>query len=399
MIGIILVNINAFGMPGSAYAIPYIWEGRSVTDTVVYALNSIFIREKFYALFAFLFGVGLVLQTDRLEERTGASGAIYTRRLLGLALIGLLHVLLLWDGDILIHYAIAGGVAYLFRKADPRMLVPMGIFFICIPIFMTWKGVQSYEPYIYEWPYLNDGFPTEPEMAAAPDAYDFATKLDLITSETPEGTALMGRILSESGYLEIARLRIYLYLDRSSSFVSFLVWPILAYMVLGIAVARSRALRNPGHYAKMLWFLAIAGGIPGLFISTVAAVYFFSREPSDYFAANASQLIGALGLTTAYVCMGLILCRSERFLRITSPIRAMGRLALTNYLFQSLVMGILFYGYGMGLMGRFHYGQLLGLALLVLAVQLAGSVAWVRWFKRGPVEWVWRRLTYGLRWQ
>ena len=368
ILGILVVNMGLFSRP----------EGVTVDGTAE-RLIYFFAQEKFKTLFSFLFGLGLAVQMLRAEARGVRFVPLYVRRLCVLFLIGVAHFLFVWDGDILHDYAENGFILLLFRRRSLRTLLVAAGIFLAVPVLFY--GLTTY----YGATHRVSG-----------------PLLRWISWETgPEDQQTIDenrRVYSRGTYGEQVALRAGelpadVTPDSDDAFV-------LAAFLLGLYAGRRRILHDiPAHLPFIRrvqrWGLAIGVFGNGVF----ALVGAFDPSPTSV-AQNVGRLclvVAAPALTFCYAATIVLLMRQEHWRRRLAPLAAVGRTALSNYLLQSLICTTLFYSFGLALFG--NVGPVLGLALTgaIFVVQVPLSVWWLRRFQFGPVEWVWRSLTYGRR--
>ena len=331
---------------------------------------------KFYSIFSLLFGIGFAIQLGRLEQRGEGAGR-YLRRLAILFLIGLLHILLLWYGDIVALYALMGAVLLLVRKASDRALLWGALACWLIPI--AWSAAIHF-----------GGLrPAEPIFATA-----FAT------------LAAMG--VTEREALPILRSAdIGLHLRTHPAEVFFrigdLVYQmrftkVLGMFLIGLWVGRRALYANLDQYRPLLRRTALIGLGLGLPLAAVKAALTMIADDNRplQFAAELFYVLSTPTLALGYAAGFALLWRagSSRLLEWAAPA---GRMALTNYLMQTIIMSAIFYGWGLGLIARLGLMFIFPLSLALFALQVASSGWWLARFRFGPVEWLWRCLTYGSR--
>ena len=368
ILGILIVNMQLFSLPeGSA--------GGGPAQLLIY----FFALEKFKALFSFLFGLGLAVQMMRADARGAQLLPLYARRLGVLFLIGIAHFLLVWDGDILHDYALLAVVLLLFRRASPKTLLVGAGALLAIPILLYSLTTYSAITHRVSAPLMSwISYETEPQDQATSDAN--------------------GRIYSSGTYGQQIRLRASelpgdLTPDTDDAYV-------LALFLLGLYAGRRRILHDvPAHLPLIRrvqrWGLAI--GIAGNVVFAVAGS--FDPSPTSV-AENVGRLclvVAAPALMLFYAATIVLLTQREVWRRRLAPLAAVGRTALSNYLLQSLICTTIFYSYGLALFGK--VGPSLGLLLTVtiFSIQIPMSVWWLKRFQFGPVEWLWRSLTYWQR--
>ena len=324
---------------------------------------------KFYTLFSLLFGLGFALQLDRLERRGTDGLAIFRRRMWALLLIGAVHLLLIWDGDILTLYAMLGFALPLFRRVTDRTLLVWSLILLfAVPLAGAALG-QAY--------HLNLGEP----MFQATLAAGRAMGVDFLR------TNAIG-FIGGGGWHEWSIWQsthwAFTYAERLSNWRFFKVLgTMLLGMLAGRYLLRGDLVGNQRLLRKVL-IVALVVGLP-------ANLVYMNMPP--HAQAAFSSLIGSAPIGIAYGAGFLLLWPGDqRILRVLAPL---GRMALTNYLAQSIICTAVFYGIGLGLMGRVQilWVYLGGIALF--AAQVVVSRRWLERHEQGPAEALWRRLTYG----
>jgi uncharacterized protein len=326
-------------------------------------------------IFALLFGAGIALQAEHREAQGHTSARLHYRRMVWLMIFGVFHAYCIWYGDILFTYAVCGMLAYLLRRLPPGMLLFAGLFFIAVPS-VIWLLLGATIPL---WP---------PEV------------IKEITLEWLPSSEAIAQDLAiyRGGWLEQMP-------SRAADALTFqlVVTPLLAawraggLMLVGMALLKWNLLtarRSVMGYASM----AAIGGAVGLPVIAWGVAGNFQAEWAFSYSIFAGFLFnywGSLFLAAAYVGLVMLVVRTGRLPRTRRALSAVGRTALSNYLGQSVLCTLLFYGHGFGMYGRLERWQQLLVAVLVWIVQIAFSLWWLRHFNQGPMEWVWRRLTYG----
>jgi uncharacterized protein len=321
-------------------------ETYSKLDVALDIALTVLVDSKFYTIFACLFGLGFSVQLTRAEARGGSVVRVYSRRLLVLALIGLAHALLLRNGDILVPYAVTGLFLLLFRKASNRTLLIVALVGLVFPTLS-----QS------AWTFAGLSLPQRPNSTGA------------------------------SYLVENAAWVKYWY--KSAIFY----WPgSLPMFMFGLYLGRRRLFEHYDLYPRELRRFMFAGLATGLVMFAIRFPIFFKFGPVRILTLLYSP--HAWGMATFYVCaLLLIMRRSSAWRRRLAPLGAVGRMALTNYLLQAVILVpvcLLF-----NLMGAIKPWMGVALALGVWVVQVPASVWWLRRFYFGPAEWIWRSLTYG----
>ncbi len=341
--------------------------GRAVEIAV-----GLLVEGKFYTLLSVLFGIGLLLQSNRAAGRGSAFTAFYLRRLLVLFLIGVAHGVLLYAGDILSYYAIIALVALPFRQLGQRMLRAAAIVTLTLGLLVA--GVVDNSAGRPDWERLARGEGSLPKAAAV--------VLPVLCVEREEFCRFMGaeaEIYRSGSWFEITRHRsIASLLIALPAKLTRLGLYTLGLFLLGMYVAASDFLGRLDALRRLMW-PAIQVGL----LLEAAGV------------AWRMATVAGVALLAAGYAAALVLQFSRQPEGFTGRwLIPLGRLALSNYLLQSVLYGFVFYSTGLGRHGRLTPGTVLLIALLVLAGQLQCSVLWRRRFRFGPAEWAWRRLAY-----
>lgn len=329
--------------------------GRAVDLFMRYVLQG-----KALTLFAFLFGAGLAIQWERLAARGEGPYRLF-RRLAVLLAFGLAHLLLVWSGDILTVYALLGFVATPLMAAAPARLLRWAAMLFGISILLS----------LMPWP-------------AVPDARVFALE-----------NATASHVYANGSYRDIRAYSLH-ELAVTQPMLLYLHPQTLGLFLLGAWAWRKGLLRDPSRHRGLLHGIAIVGIVAGAILThlnnseawtpstALGAVLLF---PSFSFA----PVVLAMGYA-AVLLLALEHAGARRVLAAFGPV---GRMAFSNYIAQSLVFTTVFFGYGLGLMGRVGPAAALAFGIAVYALQVAWSAAWLRRHRFGPLEWLWRTLTYG----
>ncbi|HHC1582521.1 TPA: DUF418 domain-containing protein YeiB [Klebsiella pneumoniae] len=358
ILGILLLNISAFGLPKAAYLNPA-WSGSaSLSDAWTWALLDLLAQVKFLTLFALLFGAGLQLLLPRGKRWIQS-------RLTLLALLGFIHGLFFWDGDILLAYALVGLVSWRMVREAHHV---KSLFNTGVVLYLTGIAVLLLLGMISG---------TVANRSWAPDAanlqYEQYWKLH--------------------GGMEAVSNRADMLSDNLLALGAQYGWQLAGMMLMGAALMRSGWLKGQfslRHYRRTGALLVAAGmgvNLPAIFAQWYLAwdyrwCAFLLQAPRELSAPL--QAIGYAALAWGYWPQ---LCR----FRLVGAIACVGRMALTNYLLQTLICTTLFYH--LGLFMRFDRLQLLAFVPPIWAVNLLVSSLWLRRFRQGPVEWLWRQLT------
>jgi uncharacterized protein len=323
-------------------------------DLALTTLLSLFIETKAITIFTLLFGVGLAIQIERLGEPAKAK-VLLVRRLLILLAIGLLHLLLIWPGDILTAYAIAGLIALPFMFGARRYLANSALIFAAAYIVLL---------VVWPLPDLNQ------EWTRAYNA-------DAIVAHR-SGSFLAVLLLHLRAVPEIASWHLHA-LPRTVALFLFGAW-----------IWRSGILREPVVNKRLLKFVAWIGCLAGLGLMVAGSV-------TDSSSTRAGVLISlsTIALALGYSAIIIVVAtgaRGQKWLGWAAPV---GRMAFTNYLAQSVIFALIFFGYGLGMFNQLGVAATLAIGIAVYALQAVASAWWLRHHRFGPVEWLWRSAMYG----
>jgi uncharacterized protein len=384
--GILLVNMIYFAHPIYLEVLDTApWS--SPIDHAARWLVTFFGEAKFFTLFSLLFGLGLAVQTQRAESKGISVVPLYVRRLLVLLVIGLAHAWLFWWGDILTYYAVLGFVLLRFRNAAPRRLLRWAVGLVLVPLL------------------LNTGFIALTELGrSTPEG---AAQIQAVLAETEaEFRAAYERALevySGTDFLAMIPQRIADWTFGTTGVLfNGMLLLVLAMFLVGLYVGKQQLLHRAAEHLPLFrrvfaWGAGI-GVIGNLLFVTLARPANLLEPTWGTLVGLVGYLAGAPALSMAYAAGIVLLAQHPRRLARLRPLAAVGRTALSNYLLQTLVCTTLFYGYGLGLYGQVGPAAGIALTVVIFGLQVPLSNWWVRHFRFGPAEWLWRSLTYG-RWQ
>lgn len=389
LLGILFVNMQTFAEPFGAFLVP---ETAGGIEKFWYVFVKIFCEGKFYVLFSMLFGMGLVLQQRSVDRAGGSFAGLYLRRLLVLLVIGLLHALVLWYGDILFVYAIVGTLLLVCSRARASTLLIVGAVVMALVILLGGLagGLMMAQP--------------RPETPTAIDLPAVESPMRALFAAYQDGKIQGGPEHPVYMHYETLAFREGPWLDaaffRAATWLFFLVftllgfgWSIIAMFFIGAGLIKLDVLAPKWRAWRMRFVIAgVAVGVP---CAIAAAVLMGS---------NGGFLAGAAGLTLNYIASplfalmffsaGSLIVESGRLRGVVSVLASVGRMALTNYLLQTVVCVSIFQHWGLQQFGLWTRNERCLLVLAIFAAQCVYSPIWLKYFKFGPMEWVWRSLTY-----
>lgn len=401
VLGILPANIPYFSMPLLA-ADAQTGEFASSADLVAFHATRFFVDYKFITLFSLLFGVGMGILHAKATQRGASFNGLMLRRLVALGVFGGLHVVLLWYGDILIYYAVFGMATFWFVSREPRRLFRVGVFLILVPVVVMAlaAGALAVVERIPE-------FRTE----LASDAASSAAEVQLFVQQARDGTwgefleavitfhpEVESTIYREGSFVKIVVMRVVSWIVGIIFVGMYIGWRIVGLFLIGMAWARAgwflEPAENSGAFRRMLRL----GLVVGLPLQVVSSVLFQSAGDSMalHVLAELAQYTGSLGFAAVYAALIGLACAGD-VPRACKPFEAVGRLAFSNYILQSLICTTIFYSYGLAWFGQLSRAQLWFIVPIVWAIALVWSWAWMQRFRMGPLEALWRRITYGTR--
>jgi uncharacterized protein len=375
VLGILAVNIQSFAMPDATLFNPTAYGDLSGANRWVWYVTHVLFEQKFMTIFSMLFGAGILLMTGRAETRGMKSAPLHYRRMIALLGFGLLHAYFVWTGDILAGYAVCGVLVYLFRRKEPRSLAVWGIGFV---------AVASVLGFLFGWsmPYWPAGSVAELEGALSPSSGEVAEIL----------AAYRGGYLSEIAYRAPNAL-------QSQTFV-FLIWTLWragGLMLVGMALFKQgvfSAARSSRFYLGLV-AAAVLAGIPAVIYGTWRNFEADWDLRYTFFIGSQYNYWASILVSLGWIALVMLACKHCIARGFTVRLGAVGRMAFSNYIAQSLVCTTIFYGRGFGLFGSVDRVTQALVVVAVWIVQLAVSPWWLSRFRFGPCEWAWRSLTYG----
>ncbi len=377
LLGILVMNIQLFSMPAAAYQNPTAFGDLTGINLGVWTFAHVFFSQKFLSLFSMLFGAGVCLFADRIEARGGRPAGWHYRRMGWLLAFGLAHAYLLWAGDILVTYAICGCLVYLLRRRRPRTLLVAGLASLTVTsLFLVAGGTAL------TLPEVPDEAISEVERGWKPDAPQLEAEI----------AAYRGGWSEQQPVRAEEALGIHLGL-----LPFFAIWFCGGLMCIGMALYKwgvLSAAKDDRFYRR----LAAIGLLTGLPLAAFGMWWNFAGgwawQRSMFFGTLFNSW-GCIPVALGYLGLVMLAVRRGFLPGLQARLAAVGRMAFTNYLLQTVLCTTIFYGHGLGLFGSAERYQQLLIVFAVWALQLWLSPIWVRRYSYGPLEWLWRTLTYG----
>ena len=400
LLGVLLLNILGFGMASAGYFHPLVGLGKNPElNYAVWGTINLFFEGSMRGLFSLLFGAGIVLFATGFGTRKGKEkGALlHYKRTFFLLLFGMFDsFVLLWTGDILILYAMAGALLYPLRNARPKtLLILSATVLFCTSILFAVSGVL-----------VEEGRDAAARIDADSSAEHSAEERELAALWTDSEnqfsyneSAMEEELdIRRGSYIEIADYSAKKVIDRLLFFTPvYMLWDCVGMMLLGMGLYRMGVLsaqRSKKNYLQ----LAAGGFVLGL---AVNGFELFQAIDSDFDAIVVSGYfqgtyqLGRVAMSMGWLGLIMLVCQGNLWSGLKNRLAAVGRMALSNYLLHSLICLVLFTGAGFGLIGVFERWELYVIVLLIWMLQLALSPWWLKRYSFGPAEWLWRSLTYG----
>ncbi len=371
VLGILIMNITSFSQVSMAYMNPTIGAGLDGYNKYFHAFNYIFADTRFMSIFSILFGAGVVLFTQRIEAKGKKAFGLHYKRLFWLLLFGLIHAYLIWHGDILVAYAICGGLVFFFRKSSVRKLLIFSIIFFLVPI-----GFNALTYYSMPADQLEKTFsffnPSTQEIAKQTEAM-----LGSIGAQIPL------RMKEAIGLQTLV-------------FMIEIFWRTMSMMLLGMLLYKKGILsaeKSNAYYLKMMTI----GFVVGLIVSGFGLYQAYALEWNGAYVMNVGanyKFVSGVSMALAYIGMLMWFYKKGILKPLQSRLQSAGRMAFTNYIGMSVICGLIFYGHGLGLFGSLDRLQQFLVVIAIWVVMLVVSPLVLKTYRFGPLEWFWRKLTY-----
>ncbi|HUG98950.1 MAG TPA: DUF418 domain-containing protein [Gammaproteobacteria bacterium] len=377
LFGILVVNLSDFTLHWGLSAEQLAVLSTAGTDESAQFLIRMFGIGKFNTIFSFLFGLGFAMFMARGTQGDAAFLPFYRRRLSVLLLIGAVHMVFIWYGDIVALYAALGFVLILFRRlSDHALLLWAAVLIFSHPVLtavivVSGGALDPGEPLrgLEVWLFTSVfGFPADSYYAVASSGAWF----DVLKYNLAGPPYRVGEMLSSSRFQRV-----------------------LGMFLVGMWAGRHMIFRNPAAHRRLFKRLLIWGLPLGLAGNALYAAMMPETEPS--IGRDLVYALGVVPLAMSYVAAFSLLWLRPRTRRVLAVLAPAGRAALTVYLSQTLICIALFYGIGLGFGGQVGPTLFFPIAVAIFAAQVLMSAMWLRHFRFGPVEWLWRSLTYGRR--
>lgn len=373
--GILVMNIYAFANIYAYYVSPYALGEPSTANLVTWLLTHIFADQKFYTIFSMLFGAGIMLMAERAQEKGVSAAKLHYKRMFWLLIFGLVHAILIWYGDILVTYALAGLWVFLFARnttAQTKIIIGSSLI-IFILLIMT--AVAFFAT-------------SMPDEEAADMVNMFTPSQDYINQETlPYTTSYAAQLSHRIDFfiINIPMMALFWGLFRIGG--SMLIG--MSLYQIGVLSAQ----RSCSFYIKLM-LISFTLGFGLLAYDSYALLSTQFGLQAGMMSSMSINSLAAIFIALGYIAVLCLWVQSNKLTGLRRRLEAVGRMAFSNYIAQSLICTTLFYSHGFGLFGELERYQLMLIVGVIFIAQLLWSQWWLARFTFGPLEWLWRSLSY-----
>jgi uncharacterized protein len=371
LLGIFFMNIEFFNRSILEMGIaPPAVDG--ATDIVFARVIELCVTGKFWILFSLLFGMGFVVMKTQAAKNQRAFIPLYLRRCIALLVFGLLHTAFLWPGDILHTYAIAACIFMLVPEIPAKYSIAFGVVLsMVMPLMSIFSGGVAM---------------LQPELMAK-QLGEVASELHVLSSKA-------AAVYQHGSYHEVTLQRIADFSELLGNEL-YVVMMALGFFFIGAGIMRSGVLLDTAKYRRILIVYGLLCGTVGaLLILFSQSIHTYEPLTGKGLLYQGVMMLGNLPLALAYLCLIAIAMSYATIARLLKIFAPAGKMALSNYLLQSVVASTVFFGYGLGYWGQWGRSSLVLFVIVVYATQVVCSKLWLRYFNYGPMEWIWRAITY-----
>ena len=372
LLGILVMNIQAFSMVGAAYMNPTAYGDLTGANYWVWYVSHLLFDQKFMTLFSALFGAGIVLMWRRAEAKGRPATGFHYRRSLWLMVLGFVHAYGLWANDILFVYSLCGLWVFWLKRRSPKALIIIGAIVLMVPLILMmtaglsapWWSQEDVEQMMVGWQ------PTPEQVAEEVANY-------------------------QGGWSDQGRSRVKAAVGmHTETFIFFIFWRVSGLMIIGMALFKIGFFS--AELSDRIYKRCIAISFLGLPILVYSVYQNFASAWSmeRFFFSGVYNYFASLLISLGYASAIMLICKHGLLTKVTSGLANVGRMALTNYLLHTIIATTIFYGHGLGYFGQVsRVGQIL-IVSGIWAFQIPFSAWWLKRFQFGPFEWLWRSLSY-----
>lgn len=373
LLGILLMNIQAFAMPAAAYINPYAYGDMEGGNLVVWLMSHVLADQKFMALFSMLFGAGVLVFCSGLENKGIKPAYTHYRRTFWLLVFGLIHGYLFWYADILVTYALCALILFFFRRLSAPIL-------LCLALLFFLTGSLLY-------------FDTGLSLLHAPQT----AVMGVMHSWQPDQSVLQNELAAYTGsWLQAFQFRIEeTFFMQTYVFSHSLGWRAMAMMLLGMALYKCNffTLTHATQYYLRFAMWTLPLGLVLVWAGLVWNFHYDFTLQYSMFLGSQFNYWGSLFIALAYANLVMLWVKCQWQMSLQTRLAAVGRMAFSNYILHTLICTTLFYQLAwFGAVSRLEQGAIV---LVIWVLQMWLSPLWLKYFRFGPLEWLWRSLTYG----
>lgn len=401
LLGILLMNILGFGLY-KAYFDPTNNGGTTGWNLTTWWINMLLIEGTMRGLFSILFGAGILLFTARSSENK--QGTIVTdlffRRLMWMVFFGVIHCyILLWDGEILFCYGIVGMFAFSFRHLIPKHLIMAAALVLLVP---TALGIVDYFDYKdkFEKSTVAQTRKNNGEMLSKEDSTSIVSWEEIVKEEKVTPQQLEEEMAATSkGYWSIVLHKIPVNLYMQTTFIYLInFWDTLYMMLFGMALFKMGILKA-ARSNRFYWLMALIGYSIGITINYFETLHIVSSNFSilSFYQNYMTYPLGRIPTTCGHIALIMLFVKSGWLPFLQKSLAAVGQMAFTNYITHSIICNFIFLGYGLSMYGKLQRYELYYIVIGIWMFQLIACPIWLKYFRFGPLEWLWRSLTYWKR--
>ncbi|WP_342512946.1 DUF418 domain-containing protein [Sporosarcina sp. FSL K6-1522] len=362
LLGIFVANMLHFHSP-YLYMDPYSWFS-TPSDQATFKNIDIFVEASFYPIFAMLFGYGLNMQYEKALANGTAFAPFMVRRLTVLLGFGLIHALVVWSGDVLFTYAVMGFVMIAFVRIPKKWLLPIAAIVYIVPnafFYIVTYLLEKISPNM-----MMEGYADIHQIELAIGAYGLGTYGEIFSFRLVEWLTF-GLLSTASGFIIILPL-----------------------MMIGAGLSKWQVFERASELKGRIAVITVIALVAGIWMK--AAPHIDGANTADMMLQTS---FGGPILAAGYVGLLLLLWQVPFIRTVFRPISKAGRMSLTTYIMQSVIATTIFYAYGFGMYGKVDLATGIWIAIGVFAIQVIFAELWLSKFRMGPLEWVWRKATYG----
>ena len=362
LLGIFIANMLTFHSP-YLYMDPYTWFS-APGDMATFKWIDIFVEASFYPIFAMLFGYGLNMQYEKSIANKMQFAPVMARRMGVLLVFGLLHALFIWVGDILFTYALMGFIMIAFVRIPKKWMLPLAAIVYIVP-----SGI------IYGFTYYLNKLSPDTLMEGYADIHQIERSIEAY---------------AHGSYGEIFSFRFFEWLLFGLTGSLMGIFVVLPLIMIGAGLSKWKVIERAAELKVGIAIVTVVSLIAGIWMKATPHI----GGPTTDAIILQTQFGGPV-LAIGYIGLLLLLYQLPFFRAIFRPISKAGRMSLTTYITQSIVGTLIFYAYGFGMYGKVDLATGVGIAVGVFVIQVLFAELWLTKFRMGPLEWLWRKGTYG----